>query len=191
MPGFLSIVHVLGSIPWLILPHGGHTQPPGSFSSDRMIGIAPAQATKGLPATSIRIRMDRKAPSRIVLDADLLSDSHVPDKLISREGHVAELDQRLTASVQARAPVHVWLHGPTGAGKTAAALSVVNRLQEAGRIESALINCWEHGTYFEVLDALVAELRILRAEEHRSLGAHHHWRRRRSRRSLNRIACDR
>lgn len=80
----------------------------------------------------------------------------------------AEVQRWLTTAVESGAPIHVWLHGPSGAGKTVTALRAVADLRNAGSTESAVLNCWEHNTYFEVLDALVGQLRILRGEEHRS-----------------------
>ena len=41
-------------------------------------------------------------------------------------------------------------------------------ITESGTAEGVLLNCWQHGSYVEVVDALVTELRMLRAEEHRS-----------------------
>lgn len=106
--------------------------------------------------------------SSIILDSELLSDRYIPDTLIARETQMAELHRWLLAAVESRTPSHVWVYGPSGAGKTAATLSVVNQLQETHGLDNALINCWEHSSYFEVLDALVSEFRILRAEQHRS-----------------------
>ncbi len=104
----------------------------------------------------------------IIVDRDMLSDTFLPGTLIARDAQVAHLQRWLGTAVETRSPVYVWLYGPSGAGKTAAALRVVNQLQEARNVESALINCWTHASYFEVLDALTAEFRILRAEQHRS-----------------------
>lgn len=112
--------------------------------------------------------MHEVAKDGVILDAGMLSDTYVPDTLIARETQVAELSRWLVSATETRTPTHLWLHGPSGTGKTATAVNVVNRLQESHGIENALINCWEHSSYFEVLDALVVEFRILRAEQHRS-----------------------
>jgi len=54
------------------------------------------------------------------------------------------------------------------AGKTVTAASVLNRLKEKNNISSVRVNCWENDTCFEVLDAIILALKILRAEEHRT-----------------------
>jgi len=112
--------------------------------------------------------MHRTARAHLILDADVLSDAYLPERLIGRETQATEVHRWLGTAVESRAPIHVWLHGPSGAGKTATALRGLSVLRDAGITNSAVLNCWEHNTYFEVLDALVGELRILRAEEHRS-----------------------
>ena len=49
---------------------------------------------------------------------DLLSESHIPETLVGRERQAEQLFRWLALASTTRAPVHVWMHGPAGAGKT-------------------------------------------------------------------------
>jgi archaeal cell division control protein 6 len=64
--------------------------------------------------------------------------------------------------------MHVWLHGSSGAGKTAVATSVLSRLRQEAAVQFVSVNCWEKDTLYEILDQIIAELKVFRAEEHRS-----------------------
>lgn len=64
--------------------------------------------------------------------------------------------------------MNLWLHGPPGAGKTTAAIHVLKELKEKANINGILINCWEKNSFYDILDDIILQLRILRAEEHRT-----------------------
>ncbi len=74
----------------------------------------------------------------------------------------------LSPVIKRRKPIHTWLYGRPGSGKTATAIHAMRCLEEKTQIESIIINCWEKHTFYEILDETVSQLRIFRAEEHRT-----------------------
>jgi len=104
----------------------------------------------------------------IVTDENLFSESYVPGALPGREGQADELWGCLCPVLEGRRPIHTWLYGKPGTGKTATVLHVLRKLGATAASRSLTVNCWEHNTLFEVVDDAVSQLRILRAEEHRT-----------------------
>lgn len=97
-----------------------------------------------------------------------LSESFTPDRLLHRDEQIREMHRCLFPATKKRKPIHLWLHGPPGSGKTATARHVLATFNQKFHIESLLVNCWEKDSCFEILDDLILQLRILRAEEHRT-----------------------
>jgi len=104
----------------------------------------------------------------LILDQRQFSEEYVPDRLTGREAQVRAIVQCLTPALSKHKPVHLWLCGRPGTGKTAAALHVLGRFAEKANLQSLVVNCWEKDTFFEIVDDIVLRLRILRAEEHRT-----------------------
>lgn len=61
--------------------------------------------------------------------------------------------------------MHAWLHGRPGVGKTLTAKFILRKIDQEGGVNGIYINCWEHNSYYSVLDKIVRELRILGAEK--------------------------
>lgn len=55
-----------------------------------------------------------------------------------------------------------------GTGKTAAALSALTRFRKEMAVPFVVVSCYERDTLYEVLDHIITELTIFRAEEHRT-----------------------
>ncbi len=128
----------------------------------RMQGVA------FLKQSSKNTNMPSASDERILLNPEVLRDSHLPDYIFSRENEVQEILNCLSPVLKKRRPMHVWLHGPVGTGKTLLARHILERFKQQHDISGAYINCWERRTYFEVLDSLITQLRILRAEQQRT-----------------------
>jgi Cdc6-like AAA superfamily ATPase len=60
--------------------------------------------------------------------------------------------------------MHVWVYGPTGAGKTAAALWVLRKFRDQHSVSGVYVNCWEQGSLYFVLSKILDELRILHTD---------------------------
>jgi cell division control protein 6 len=108
--------------------------------------------------------MSRDHLAHLVHQPDLLLEDYVPAEVAARELQVAQLRQALGPALQRRKPVHVWLHGNPGTGKTVTARWVTERLWREGGLKGLYLNCWRYPTYFSILDLIVRELRILGAE---------------------------
>lgn len=104
----------------------------------------------------------------IIIDHDVLRESYIPAKLKAREAQNEQILCCLSPVIQKRKPIHTWLHGKPGSGKTTTAIHVLRRLEEKAPIKTVIINCWEKQTFYEILNEMISELRILRAEEHRT-----------------------
>jgi cell division control protein 6 len=102
---------------------------------------------------------------RILQDADALSESHLPPEIHARESHLQEIADCIGPAAEGRKPVNCWLHGKPGAGKTAAARSVLRKLLDEAGIRGVYVNCWEYPTFFSVLERIALELRMLGAEK--------------------------
>jgi len=106
--------------------------------------------------------------TRIILDDSILREQYVPTELTSREDQLKLVESCLEPARKGRKPTHVWLHGRPGSGKTAVARLALANLEQEARIASVRINCWERNSLYEILDQMVADLKIFHAEQHRS-----------------------
>ncbi len=112
------------------------------------------------------MEMDDVSPPLIVMDKAVMSETYVPERLIGREDQVRDIMRCLAPALKNRRPLHLWLHGKSGSGKTVTTSHVLRRLQDKAGIKSVSINCWSQDSYFSVLDEIVFQLRIVKAEQH-------------------------
>jgi orc1/cdc6 family replication initiation protein len=106
--------------------------------------------------------------SSIIIDHDVLRESYVPEKLKAREAQKEQILCCLSPVVDKHKPIHAWLYGKPGTGKTTTAIHALRRLEDEASIKTVAINCWEKQTFYDILNAMVSEFRILRAEENRT-----------------------
>ena len=104
----------------------------------------------------------------MIVDEAFLRESYIPERLFARENQIQEILRCLSPLQNKHKPLNLWLYGPSGAGKTATAIYLLNHLKEKAGIKGILINCWQKDTFYEVLDEIISQLRILGAEEHRT-----------------------
>ncbi len=114
------------------------------------------------------VRMYSSSQSSIIVDAEVLQESHIPEKLKGMESQIEQILCCLSPITQKHKPIHLWLHGQTGTGKTTTAIHSLRCLEEKARVKSLIINCFAKRTFYEILDEMVSGFRILRAEEHRT-----------------------
>jgi Cdc6-like AAA superfamily ATPase len=62
-------------------------------------------------------------------------------------------------------PLHIWLYGESGTGKTLVARYILKKLHKEAYVNGIYVNCWEYNSYYSILDKLIRELRILGAEK--------------------------
>ena len=106
--------------------------------------------------------------SRIFTAPEVLDDGYLPTSLTGGDAGLAEVQDCLAPVLRKQKPLHVWLYGAPGTGKTATARSVLEEMQRKWGAQGAYVNCWQHDSLYSILDCLTAELRILRAEEQRT-----------------------
>jgi len=113
------------------------------------------------------IRMQQQVPT-MILDPAPLSEAYVPRKLPGLDAQLQRMLACLAPALKRRKALHMWLHGPPGSGKTAAAAHILHQVEQKAGIRGLLVNCWQKDTFFELIDDIIYQLRILRAEEHRT-----------------------
>jgi len=101
----------------------------------------------------------------ILLDPDILLETHLPQEINARVNHIKEIEDCLRPISEGRKPVNCWLHGRPGAGKTATARSILRKFEKEAGIRGVYVNCWENPTIFSVLECVARELRMLGAEK--------------------------
>ena len=101
---------------------------------------------------------------RIVTDREVLSESYVPSIVHARETQIQELTSCLFPAFEHKKPVHAWLYGPPGSGKTCVARYVLGELSQRHSLRNAYVNCWHHPTLYSILDKVAQELRLLGTE---------------------------
>ena len=110
--------------------------------------------------------MQDDGSSSIIVDHDVLGESYVPAKLKAREAQSEQIMCCLSPVITKHKPIHTWLHGKAGTGKTSTAMHVLRHLDERNSVKSIYINCFKHDTFYEILDAIISQFRVLRADEH-------------------------
>jgi len=107
-------------------------------------------------------------PTSIIVEHDILREAYIPTKLMARETQSEQIMCCLSPVITRQKPIHTWLYGKSGTGKTSTAIHVLRHLEEKNSIKSIVINCWKKNTFYEILDEMISEFRILRADEHRT-----------------------
>lgn len=101
----------------------------------------------------------------LVKDADVLSENYAIHDVSSREVQVIKLMTCFSPVLKRKKPMHAWVSGRPGTGKTLVSKYVLSKLEREFHVGGVYINCWEQCSYYSVLDKLVRELRILGAEK--------------------------
>lgn len=101
----------------------------------------------------------------IIANPDLLDNTHIPAHIPSREQQINELTFCLSPALKKKKPMHVWLHGKPGTGKTQTAKFILRKIEREEYVNGVYINCWEHNSYYSVMDKIIRELRILAGEK--------------------------
>ena len=101
----------------------------------------------------------------VVTNPDLLNEAYVPPDIPAREPQIQELAACLSPALKKKKPLHAWVFGRPGTGKTLTAKFILRRIEREAYVAGVYVNCWEHNSYYSVLDKLVRELRILGAEK--------------------------
>jgi len=88
----------------------------------------------------------------MIQDARVLQPEFVPGDLVHRHAEVDTLTAALEPLTAGRLTDPVFLHGPSGTGKTCLARHTVEQLRDAvSELHHQYVNCWEEYTRFKVL----------------------------------------
>ncbi len=107
----------------------------------------------------------RMSSHSLVVNREALAEDHLPARLVGRDREEGRFGRCLAPATRGRKPLNVWIYGATGTGKTLLARYVLRELNDTHMVESVVIHCWEHRTFYKVLDALTERLKILHAEQ--------------------------
>ena len=114
------------------------------------------------------VRMYDGHQTSIVVDADVLRENYIPETLRAREPQMEQILCCLSPVLKKQKPIHAWLYGTPGTGKTTTAVHALRHLEEKAFVKTAIVNCWEKQTFYQILNAMISEFRILGAEENRT-----------------------
>ena len=96
---------------------------------------------------------------------NLFHEDYIPADITGREMQIKEISYCLEPAYRKMKPMHAWLYGESGTGKTIVAKYLLKRCQRNAHLDGIYVNCWEYNSYFSILDKLVRDLRILGAEK--------------------------
>jgi cell division control protein 6 len=102
---------------------------------------------------------------RLVINAEMLTDAYLASNFGERDAQLQELLSCIYPAMKRKKPQNAWLFGKPGIGKTLLAKFVLRKIKSECFVDGVYVNCWEHNSYYSVLDKLVSDLRILGAEK--------------------------
>jgi len=104
----------------------------------------------------------------ILRNPEVLDEQFLPSRMLNNEQRIAEIEDHLSPTLRKQRPMHLWLYGAPGTGKTTVARYVLAKMQGESNLRGTYVNCWQNDSLYSILDYITAELRILRAEEQRT-----------------------
>jgi len=96
----------------------------------------------------------------IVVNVDIFDETYIPSNILARSSQIRELQLCISPAYKNDRPVHAWLYGKPGTGKTMITKYILDKLKEDSRVRGIYINCWKSNSYYSVLDTMLNELKI-------------------------------
>jgi cell division control protein 6 len=109
--------------------------------------------------------MSNEDSERVIADSNVLREEYIPPRVEGRETQINQLLLCLTPAIKRKKPLHCWLHGKAGVGKTTVTRLTLRNLEREFGIRGVYINCFEHNTFYAVIEKIVVELKILGADK--------------------------
>lgn len=103
--------------------------------------------------------MEKDGNSNVV-NFDIFDETYIPSNILARSSQIRELRLCISPGLRDQRPVHAWLHGVPGTGKTMIAKYLIDKLREDSKMGGIYVNCWKANSYYSVLDTMLNELRI-------------------------------
>lgn len=88
----------------------------------------------------------------------------IPDKPVGRVRELDAINKVLTHISEHPEPLHLWLYGPQGVGKTLCATHTALELKKTKQIPVAISNCWNSNSLYALVNDIIDQFSILRAE---------------------------
>ncbi|MFB0562958.1 MAG: Cdc6/Cdc18 family protein [Candidatus Lokiarchaeia archaeon] len=98
--------------------------------------------------------------SEIAKNPNIFNNSYIPRGIFARDPHLKNLHSCFSLVLKGNKPLHAWLYGKPGTGKSLVAKYFLQELMEKHQINGAYINCWRTNSFYSVLDAVLNELRF-------------------------------
>jgi len=88
----------------------------------------------------------------IIKDIDVLQEDYLPEKIIGRKKEIEAISSNVKHLFYNRPMINLFLHGPTGTGKTSVIQYVIHLVhRETSKVKGVYVNCWHHDTAYAVL----------------------------------------
>lgn len=101
----------------------------------------------------------------ILHNPDALGEDYLPYAILGRDEEIERIRFCLLPALKREKPIHAWIFGTPGCGKTATVKYLLKALEKETSVGSIYINCWEDNTFYAIMDRIIRERRILRAEK--------------------------
>jgi cell division control protein 6 len=93
--------------------------------------------------------------SLIFRNQRILMPEYAPTELIYRDSQIREIADAFKPALKHAKPQNLFIHGPTGTGKTSSIRYVFNELKDySSKIVCIYINCWEHPSRQAILSKI-------------------------------------
>ena len=109
--------------------------------------------------------MNQNERDRILINPSLFHEEYFPVNIMGREAQLQMLELCLLPAKQRKKPLHAWIFGRSGTGKTTIAKCLLKQLEKETHITATYINCWEYNSFYAIVDKLIRDFRILGAEK--------------------------
>jgi cell division control protein 6 len=111
---------------------------------------------------------EMKETRKIILNEEMFDEEYVPTVFQHRDSQIKDLKSCLESIFRGKKPIHTFLFGPSGAGKTLMARCLMKELEERS-IMVAYVNCWENQSLHSIMDKINGDFRIIQAERNSTI----------------------
>ncbi len=95
----------------------------------------------------------------IIHDEMPLKEVYIPEKMYHRDGEIKRIARVLSPVIKNRDAGNLFIHGPTGTGKTTIIKYMFNVLNsETSNVATIYVNCWKYSTVNSLLNQILMQL---------------------------------